>query len=113
MDKPPKSAYEIALEKLRAQDRARGEEGPAPLTEDQKRRIADARARCQARIAERDILHVDERAKVADDPEALQKLDEQHAAERRRFEAERDREIEAIRRGGGKGSGRSRRSGSS
>jgi ABC-type polar amino acid transport system ATPase subunit len=113
MDKPPKSAYEIALEKLRAQDRERGERAPAPLSDGQKRRIAEARARCQARIAEREILFREERAKAGEDPEALQKLDDEHAAEHRRFEEERDREIEAIRNSGGKADGKARRSGSS
>src|SRR5262245_46949763 len=99
-DDAPKSAYEIALEKLRQRDRERGEAAPAALTDEQKRRIAAIRKTYEARLAEREILHRSEREKALADPEAegkLQRLEEDFVKDRRRIEERRDREIEAVR----------------
>jgi imidazolonepropionase-like amidohydrolase len=109
MSDAPKSAYEIAMEKLRQQDRERGEAGPAALTGDQKRSIAEIRARGQAKLAEAEILHKANRRKAGEDPEALAKLEEEYAIDRRRIEDQVDREIARVRGPGGgtpKGGGR-------
>jgi hypothetical protein len=101
-DDAPKSAYEIALEKLRQRDRERGEAAPAALTDEQKRRIAAIRKTYEARLAEREILHRSERERALADPEAeekLHKLEEDFVKDRRRIEERRDREIEAVRGG--------------
>ncbi|MFQ5877978.1 MAG: hypothetical protein ACE5JH_09880, partial [Acidobacteriota bacterium] len=100
MDDEPKSAYEIALEKLKARDRERGERAPAPLSEGQKKAIAEVRAKCRARLAEGEILYRAERGRAPADPEALDKIDAEFAAERRRIEDRCDTEIAAIREGG-------------
>ena len=97
MDKQPKSAYEITLEKLKERDRERGESGPGPLSDEQKKAIADIRSRCDARLAEREILHRSERAAFLDDQEALERRDQEYADERRRLASLRDAEIEAVR----------------
>lgn len=99
MSDAPKSAWEIALEKLQKQDRERGTAGPGPLTDAQKKHIADARQRCQAKLAEAEILHQDHRRKALEDPEALAKVEEEYRIERRRIEEARDRDIERIRAG--------------
>ncbi|HET8947423.1 MAG TPA: hypothetical protein VFQ07_10605 [Candidatus Polarisedimenticolia bacterium] len=99
MSDAPKSAWEIALEKLQQQDRDRGVTGPGALSEDQKKEIAAVRQRCQAKLAEAEILHGDQRRKVLEDPEALAKAEEEYRIERRRIEEQRDREIERVRRG--------------
>jgi hypothetical protein len=99
-DDAPKSAYEIALEKLKQRDRERGESAPAALTERQKKTIADLRKVYEARLAEREILHRSERAKLLSQPEGaekLEKLEEQYAQDRRRIEEQRDRAVEAAR----------------
>lgn len=100
MDDAPKSAYEIAMAKLKQQDRDKGEAAPASLTDDQKRRIAEIRRKCEARVAEREILFRGERARAAADPEGAAKLEQvekEHLSDRTRFEAERDRDIAAVR----------------
>jgi len=102
MSDAPKSAWEIALEKLEKQDRARGEAGPASLSPAQKKSIAGIRARFQARMAEVEILHRSSQAKAAGDAEALEKLEEEFRIERRRIEDQREREV-AKARGGGRG----------
>lgn len=103
MGDAPKSAYEIAMEKLRMQDQERGESGPKALTDDQKREISEIRARFQAKHAEAEILHKANRRKAGEDAEALAKLEEEYAIDRRRIEEQREREIARVRGAGGKG----------
>ena len=52
MGDAPKSAYEIAMERLRLQDKERGEAAPSALTGEQKQAIAEVRARHHAKLAE-------------------------------------------------------------
>ena len=99
MSDAPKSAWEIALEKLEKQDRERGTAGPGTLTDAQKKEIAAARQRAQAKLAEAEILHHDQRRKAMEDPEALAKVEEEYRIERRRIEDARERDIERIRSG--------------
>jgi len=112
MSDAPKSAYELALEKLKQRDRERGEAAPVLLTDEQKKKIATIRRTCEAKIAEREILHASERTKVLSDPEGqekLPKLEEEYLKDRRRIEAERDRQIEAVRAGKPAGGRRGRK----
>ena len=102
MSDRPKSAYEITLEKLKRQDRERGEAAPAALSDAQKKAIAEIRRVAQARMAEREILYRSERLKVQQDPEGaakLEKVEEEYAADRRRIESERDRQVDQVRAG--------------
>ena len=99
MAKEPKSAYEITLEKLKQQDRERGEKPPATLNERQKKAIAEIRAKYDARLAEREILFKAEREKAIVDPDALEKIEEEYVRERRHVEGQRDREIATVRTG--------------
>ena len=50
-DDPPKTAVEVAMEKLRARDDFK----EVKLTDEQKVEIADIRSRCRAQIAELEI----------------------------------------------------------
>ncbi len=98
-DNAPKSAFEIAMEKLKEQDRRSGDEAPASLTKAQKKAIADTRSKAQARLAEIEIFFKSNREGTAGDPEALQKLEEEYARERRRIEEEKESKIAKVRRG--------------
>jgi len=93
-----KSAVELALEKL---DREMGESLPH-LTDEQKGAIADLRSKYQARIAEVEIASQGKirKAMAAGDYEAISKVQAEMAAEKRRLEETRDREIQKIRRAG-------------
>ena len=95
-DGSPKSAYELALERLRRKDREAGVE-ERPLTDAQRERIAELRRVYDARLAEREILHQGE-LRRARDPEQLEQLEEQYRRERERIAAERDRKLEEVRR---------------
>jgi hypothetical protein len=99
MSDAPKSAWELALEKLQKQDREQGLASPGGLSDDQKKEIAAVRQRFQAKLAEAEILHHDQRRKVLEDPEALAKSEEEYRIERRRIEEQRERELERVRRG--------------
>lgn len=97
-DEAPKSAYELALERLRRKDREEGVE-ERPLSDEQRARIAELRRVYEARLAEREILHHSSLRKAAGDPEAVEKLEEEYRRDRERIASERDRKIEAARQG--------------
>ena len=94
-DGEPKSAYELAMERLRKQDAEQGVV-EQKLTEAQKAAIAEARSIYEARVAERQILH---RQKVLTtfDPAERETLDEQYRRDLDRFANDRDARIRAIR----------------
>ena len=95
-DAPPKSAYELAMERLEAQDRAEGIEH-RPLDDEQKRRIADARGRAKAKLAELEILRGKSIAEALGDPEKLAEIDENYETDRRRIENRVEDEVRRIR----------------
>jgi len=102
MGDAPKSAWELALEKLKQQDRERGERGPAALSAARKKTIADVRALYQAKMAEAEILHRSNRQQAAGDADALAKVEEEYLRDRRRIEEQRDTAVEKARGGRGK-----------
>lgn len=98
-DEAPKSAYELAMERLRKQDREAGVEERA-VSDEQKAQLAEVRKVYQAKLAEREILHRAELRKAADQDE-LAALEERYRQDRERLNAERDRKIEELRQGRG------------
>ena len=97
-DKPLKSAYELAMERLRAQDREAGVEDSKPLSDEQKEAIAELRRKAKARLAELEILHRKDVAAAAD-PEKLTELEERYETDRRRVESSLESGIARVRRG--------------
>ena len=97
-DKPLKSAFELAMEKLREQDRESGAQA-RKLTAEQRRRIAQLRQTARAKLAEIEILHRGQLAGAAGDPAALQQLEERYAIDRRRVESKLETDIARVRRG--------------
>src|SRR5262245_60332910 len=96
-DKPMKSAYELAMERLRQKDAEAGIES-TPLTDAQKAAIAEIRNFYEAKIAEQEVLH-QSALRTTFDPEARATLDAQYRRDRERFASERNAKIEKIRRG--------------
>ena len=90
-----KSAYELAMERLRKKD---AEEGRAdtPLTDAQRAAIADARSLYASRIAEAEILH---RSKLAAtfDPGELAEIEEHHRRDVARIRDDEERAVQKIR----------------
>ena len=96
-DEAPKSAYELAMERLRKKDKEAGVE-ERTVTDEQKAAIAEIRKVYEAKLAEREILHQSERRKAAS-PEALAQVEEEYRRDRERIGDERDRKIEKAREG--------------
>jgi hypothetical protein len=94
-DDAPKSALEIAMARLRQKDAERGEQA-APLTDEQKARIAEVRQAAQAKLAQEDILYKASLAKTWE-PEARAKLEAEHRLDVQRINDDADRKIEKIR----------------
>jgi len=90
----PKSAYELALERLENQGIERPREDA--LSEQVREQMADIRRRAEAKLAELEILHRQKRGKTAD-PAAREKAEQEYAAERQRIESRRDRDLERLR----------------
>jgi hypothetical protein len=94
-DDSPKSAYELAMARLREKDAAAGVVS-GPISDAQKAEIAEVRSRAEARIAELKILH---QSKVAGlfDPDARALADDELRRELQRIDEEREHKIAKIR----------------
>ena len=92
-----KSAYELAMERLAKSDPS----SSAPLTAEQKARLAEIDRVYQGKLAEREIFL----KKQLDDAFEAQKFDEaekikqQLASERARFEEDKEAEKDRVRKG--------------
>ena len=95
-DEAPKSALELAMERLRKKDKDAGIDA-RPATDAQKAAIAEARSVAEAKLAEREILFKSKIARVAE-PEAREILEQEYRRDRERITSDRDRKIEEIRR---------------
>ena len=95
-DQAPKSAYEVAMERLRKQDEAAGVEHQV-LTDSQKAAITEVRSLYGARLAQADLDH-QERVRVVFDPAVHEALDVEYRRERERLTSEMDAKIEKARR---------------
>jgi hypothetical protein len=96
-NKPLKSSFELAMERLKKGDKDAGVES-RPLTDDQKAAIAEARNLCQARLAEREVLH-QSKMRTVGDPAVRETLELEYRRDRERLTSERDAKIEKIRSG--------------
>ena len=91
----PKSAFELAMEKLKRQDEAAGV-APAQLTAGQREAVAEARRICEARTAECRILFQSALAKTLE-PAAREELEANYRRDLARVAADRDKQIARIR----------------
>lgn len=93
-----KSAYELAMERLRASD---PEDVPTPLSKEQKAALAEVDQKFRAKIAEREIF-LQRQLKVAQekgDQEALEQIRLQLVNERTRLKEDREAEKDRVRQG--------------
>lgn len=98
-DTAPKSAYEIAMERLRKRDAESGVV-ERPLTEEQKATIAEARNVYEAKVAERQILHQSSLSRTFD-PAEREKLEENYRRDLERLASDRDAKIASARNAAG------------
>ncbi|HTY41446.1 MAG TPA: hypothetical protein VMV60_09300 [Thermoanaerobaculia bacterium] len=97
MGDKPKTAFELAMERLNAEDREAGTKGTS-LTPKQKEAIAEARRVASSRLAEREILFRDSLKKTPD-PETREKAEAEYQIDRQRINDDCERAIAAIRKG--------------
>ncbi|AWI08410.1 hypothetical protein [Ereboglobus luteus] len=90
-----KSAYELAMERL-----AQSEPSTAPLSDEQKNRLADIDKVYAGKIAEREIFLKQSlaAAQAEQNYEEIEKVQRQLATERTRLEEEREAEKDRVRR---------------
>ena len=88
----PKSAFELAMEKLKA----RGDYQERKLTNEQKAEIADIRSRYRSRIAQAEIEHQSKLSSVST-YEELEKLKTDLAREKERLNAEMEEKVVEVR----------------
>lgn len=90
-----KSAYELAMERLKESD----PEAARPLTEEQKGRLAELDSVYRSKIAEREIFLNGKlmEATQSGDSVAAEQIRQQIASERERLEEERDEKKNRVR----------------
>ena len=96
-DDAPKTAYELAMERLRKKDQDEGVT-VVPLTEAQRTQIAEIRNFYEAKIAELKVLHESTMRRSVDVAER-ETLDQQHRRELEHLTSARDAKVEKVRRG--------------
>ena len=92
----PKSAYELAMERLKKKDAEAGIERQ-PVTDAQKAAIAEIRNFYEAKLAEIDVLHQGKLRTIMDS-EALAVAEQEFRRDRERLASERDAKVEKARR---------------
>ena len=95
-DRGPKSAYELAMERLTKKDAEVGLTRQ-PVTDAQKAAIAEIRNVYEAKLAELDVMH-QSKLRASVDPEARATLEQEFRRERERLTTERDAKVEKARR---------------
>jgi hypothetical protein len=95
MDDAPKSAVELAMERLKKKDAEQGI-SERPLTEDQKNEIAEVRQTYGAKLAQEEILFKSKTQGYID-PETRSALEDNYRRDVERLTHERDRKVEKIR----------------
>ena len=96
-DDAPKSALEIAMERLKKQDADAGVV-EHKLTDAQKAAIAEARSVYEARVAELQILHRSKQLSAAE-PLEIEKIEQEYRRDLERLASDRDAKIKKIRAG--------------
>jgi hypothetical protein len=96
-DQPPKSAYELAMERLKKKDEDAGV-ASRPMTDQQKAAIAEVRSFYGSKIAEQEVL-LQSRLRNSVDLAERDTIEQELRRIRERFSSERESKIEKIRRG--------------
>jgi hypothetical protein len=94
-DEAPKSALELAMERLKKKDAAEGI-AELTLTDEQRAEIAEVRRVYAAKIAQEEILHTSKLATTSQ-PDERAKLEDGYRREVQRLNEERDRKIDKVR----------------
>ncbi len=91
-----KSAYDLAMERLRRKDREAGKSGPKALSEEQKERIAALRQEYAAKLAERELLLKAERQGALGDAEKAAMVEDSFRRDVEFLTSQRDARIAEV-----------------
>jgi ABC-type microcin C transport system permease subunit YejB len=94
---PLKSAYELAMERLKKKDKEEGVEEDRPLTEREKAEITELRQNARAKLAEMEILH--RKALSGVEPDKIAEIEEKYRTDRARVESRLESAVAKVRRG--------------
>jgi hypothetical protein len=94
-DEAPKSALELAMERLKKKDAETGVV-EHKLTDAQKAAIGEARSLYEARVAELQILHRSKQLSAVD-PVEIEKIEQEYRRDLERLASDRDSKIRKIR----------------
>jgi hypothetical protein len=94
-DEAPKSALELAMERLKKKDAEAGVV-EHKLTDAKKAAIAEARSLHEARVAELQILHRSKQLSAVD-PVEIEKIEQEYRRDLERLASDRDSKIRKIR----------------
>ena len=95
-DTGPKSAYELAMQRLRQKDAEEGVDRQ-PVTDAQKAAIAEIRSFYESKLAEVEVLHQG-RMRNSVDPGERATFEQEYRRDRERLTTERDAKVEQARR---------------
>jgi hypothetical protein len=94
-DEAPKSAYELAMERLRRKDAESGVEERS-VSDEQKAEIAEIKRVYSAKAAEAEILHKSKLLTVFD-PQEREVLEQTHRRDLERLRDEQERKLQKVR----------------
>jgi len=94
-DEAPKSAYELAMERLRKKDAESGVEARV-TTDEQRHEIAEVKRVYGAKAAEAEILHKSQLLTVWE-PDARAQLEQNHRRDLERIRGDEERKLRTIR----------------
>jgi hypothetical protein len=94
-DDAPKSAYELAMERLRRKDAEAGVEERS-LNEEQKAAIAEVKRVYSAKVAEAEILHKS-KLRAVFEPQEREVLLQAHRRDLERLREDQERKLQKIR----------------
>jgi hypothetical protein len=94
-DEAPKTALELAMERLKKKDVEAGVV-EHKLTDGQKAAIAEARSLHEARVAELQILHRGKQLSAVD-PQEIERVEQEYRRDLERLASDRDSKIKRIR----------------
>ncbi len=97
---PLKSAFELAMERLRSEDQKQGIKESKPLSAAQKEEITRLRTEAGAKLAELEILKRKDLGATGGDPEKLADVERKFQIDRERTEAKLESGIARVRSGG-------------
>jgi hypothetical protein len=101
-DEEPKSAYEIAMQKLRERDKSEGREEEKPLSGSQRDEIARIRKEAEAKLAQLEIMlrsHLRDGRERPDFHEERARLEENYQRDRQRIEEDTRSKVAVVKRG--------------